>query len=248
MTRAPIPILMYHQVEARPAKGTPLRGLVVSPQSFTSQMAWIKRLGYQGLSMPNLMPYLLGEKTGKVVGITFDDGYVNNLDNALPVLQKYGFSATCYIVSNQPGGSNVWDHAKGITPKPLKTHAHKREWIAGGQDIGAHTCSHADLTKLSAEQALQEIAGCKQQLEDAVGRVVEHFCYPYGFYDASHEAMVEDAGYQTATTTQRGRAIAPAASAPTNGLLSLPRVPVMGSTWWLQFVRKITTGYEDGRS
>ena len=61
-----------------------MRGLIVSPQSFASQMAWLKRLGYQGLSMPHLVPYLRGEKTGKVVGISFDDGYANNLDYALP--------------------------------------------------------------------------------------------------------------------------------------------------------------------
>ena len=242
-----IPILMYHQVDTRPAKGTPMRGLIVSPQSFASQMAWLKRLGYQGLSMPHLVPYLRGEKTGKVVGISFDDGYANNLDYALPVLAINGFSATCYVVSNQPGGSNVWDHAKGIGPKPLMTHAHMRQWVAGGQDIGAHTCSHADLTTLQPQQALLEVESCKQQLEDAVGSAVTHFCYPYGHYDASHIAMVQGAGYETATTTQRGRANAAVVAANSNGLFTLPRVPVTGSTWWLQFIRKITTGYEDGR-
>ncbi len=247
MIHSRIPILMYHQVDARPAKGTPLRGLVVSPHNFSSQMAWLKRLGFQGLSLPQLMPYLLGEKTSKVVGISFDDGYVNNLDHALPILQKFGFSATCYIVSDQPGGSNVWDHGKGIAPQPLMTHFQMRQWVAGGQDIGAHTCSHADLTTLSARQAQQEIAGCKRQLEDALGSAVAHFCYPYGLYDASHVTMVQSAGYLTATTTQRGRAHVAAAATNQAGLFTLPRVPVMGSTWWLQFVRKITTGYEDGR-
>ena len=85
------------------------------------------------------------------------------------------------------------------------------------------------------------------QLEDAVGSAVTHFCYPYGHYDASHIAMVQGAGYETATTTQRGRANAAVVAANSNGLFTLPRVPVTGSTWWLQFIRKITTGYEDGR-
>ena len=245
MPSAHIPILMYHQVEQRPQKGSPMRGLVVSPSRFASQMAWLKRLGYQGLSMPKLLPYLRGEKMGKVVGITFDDGYVNNLDYALPVLQQHDFSSTCYAVSNQNGGSNVWDHAKGIAPQALMTHAHMRQWSAAGQDIGAHTCSHADLLTLKAKEALHEITACKQQLEDALGSAVAHFCYPYGHFDASHVAMVNEAGYLTATTTQRGLARPSVADMQT--LLTLPRVSVTGSTWWLQFVRKITTQYEDGR-
>ncbi|MEN9670911.1 MAG: hypothetical protein RL018_1188, partial [Pseudomonadota bacterium] len=89
-----IPILVYHQIAEAPKKGAPFRGLYVSPAAFARQMGWLKFLGYQGLSMTDLQPYLKGEKTGKVVGITFDDGYLNNLTLALPVLQKHGFSST----------------------------------------------------------------------------------------------------------------------------------------------------------
>ncbi|NCX06152.1 MAG: polysaccharide deacetylase family protein, partial [Actinobacteria bacterium] len=74
---SPIPILMYHQIEVAPAKGAPLRGLVVAPTSFARQMHLLKLLGYQGLSMTDLLPYLRGERVGKVVGITFDDGFLN---------------------------------------------------------------------------------------------------------------------------------------------------------------------------
>ena len=75
----PIPILVYHQIAEAPKKGAPFRGLYVSPTAFARQMALLKLLGYQGLSMTDLQPYLRGEKSGKVVGITFDDGYLNNL-------------------------------------------------------------------------------------------------------------------------------------------------------------------------
>ena len=70
----PIPILMYHQIDEPPARGTPLRGLVVSPRSFAWQMNMLRILGFRGLSMRDLEPYLLGQKQGRVVGITFDDG------------------------------------------------------------------------------------------------------------------------------------------------------------------------------
>jgi peptidoglycan/xylan/chitin deacetylase (PgdA/CDA1 family) len=241
MASKPIPILMYHQIDARPARGVPLRGLVVTPAAFATQMGLLKALGYQGLSMSALMPYLRGEMQGKVFGITLDDGYLNNLEHALPVLRRYGFSSTCYMVSGQLGGSNIWDHGKGITPQPLMQAAHAREWIAGGQEVGAHTRSHANLLQLDADHAFKEIMGCKQDLEDAVGDAVSQFCYPYGYYNPNHVEQVRRAGYLAATTTARGRAT------PGHSLLELPRVPVMGSVWLPQFWRKFATAYEDRR-
>ena len=83
------PILMYHQIDASPPKGTPLRGLTVTPERFGRQMGLLRWMGYRGVSINELEPYLRGEKTGKVVGITFDDGYRNNLEHALPVLQRF---------------------------------------------------------------------------------------------------------------------------------------------------------------
>ncbi len=86
-----IPILMYHSIESMP-RTTIMRSLHVSPRRFKFQMWMLKFLGYQGLSLKNLKPYLDGDKQGKVVGITFDDGYQNNLINAAPILLKYNFS------------------------------------------------------------------------------------------------------------------------------------------------------------
>ena len=103
MSQQTIPILMYHQIDAEPPKGSPMRGLVVSPTTFSRQMFALNLLGYQGKSMGDLLPYINGEKHGKVFGITFDDGYENNLRCALPILKRYGFSSTCYIVANQVG-------------------------------------------------------------------------------------------------------------------------------------------------
>ena len=71
----PIPILTYHQIDKAPPKGTPMRSLYVSKNSFERQMMTLKVLGYKGLSMSELQPYLLGQKQGRVIGITFDDGY-----------------------------------------------------------------------------------------------------------------------------------------------------------------------------
>ena len=235
-----IPILMYHQIDVPPPSGTPLRGLVVSPGAFGRQMGLLSLLGYQGLSMRELEPYLKGNKHGRVVGITFDDGYQNNLLNALPVLKENGFSATSYAVSGMIGGTNSWDHGL-VAEKPLMTHTDWRTWLASGMEVGSHTRAHADLNQLSAEQARDQIAGSKRELESTLACEVRHFCYPYGRFGAEHSRLVQEAGYVTATTTRRGRVHAG------DDLMTLRRVLVAQATHLLHFILKITTAYEDRR-
>jgi peptidoglycan/xylan/chitin deacetylase (PgdA/CDA1 family) len=238
-TMSPITVLTYHQIGEAPPKGSFMRSLHVSPKSFAQQMAWLKRLGYQGLSMQALMPYLRGERVGRVVGITFDDGYRNNLELALPVLQAHGFTATCYVVSGRMGQTNVWDDEHGVIPAPLMSANEVRAWADQGMEVGSHTCTHADLSRSSPDLALAEIRDSRQALEDLLGRAVTQFCYPYGHYQALHANMVREAGYEAATTTQRGRCHGPL------DLWQLPRVPVVRSTSWPQFLLKLLTSYED---
>ncbi len=241
MTRAPIPILTYHQVDAPPPRGVPYRSLVVSAAAFARQMGVLKVLGYRGLSMSALEPYLRGEQTGKVVGITLDDGYVNNLEQALPALRRHGFSSTCYVVSGQLGGTNSWDHAKGIPSRPLMTAAQLRSWLAGGQEVGAHTRHHVDLLQCDESTAQDEITGSKNELEALLDTPVRHFCYPYGHHRPEHAAMVRAAGYISATTTRRSRAMVG------DDLLELPRIPVLRSTVVPLLWLKVATGYEERR-
>lgn len=204
-------------------------------------MAFLALMGYRGLSMTDLQPYLRGERNGRVVGITLDDGYLNNLVHAAPVLQQYGFSSTCYVVSQLLGKTNVWDQESGIPESALMDAAQLREWVAGGQEVGAHTRHHVHLRQLVSNKAREEIALCKSDLEDSLGTAVEHFCYPYGEYDPVHSTMVEEAGYLTATTTQRSRCIA------ADSYTALPRVPVARRTTRLSLWLKLVTDYEDRR-
>jgi peptidoglycan/xylan/chitin deacetylase (PgdA/CDA1 family) len=238
----PIPILTYHQIDQAPAKGAPFRSLVVSPMSFARQMALLSVLGYRALSMSNLMPYLAGARTGKVVGLTFDDGFLNNLTNALPVLRRHGFTATCYAVSQYLGQTNVWDQAIGVAQTSLMDAAQLRQWVEAGNEVGAHTRHHARLLELSDSQSRQEIELSRAELESASGAAVTHFCYPYGEYLAEHAAMTENAGFATATTTRRGRC------ARGEDILQLPRVPVLRSTSLLTLWLKLATTYEDRRA
>ena len=237
----PVPILVYHQIAEAPAKGHPFRSLYVAPDAFARQMSFLKLFGYKGLSMGDLLPYLMGEKTGKVVGITFDDGYQNNIANALPVLKKQGFSSTCYAVSGLLGQTNAWDKHLGILQAPLMTEAHVRQWVGGGQEIGSHTHRHLDLMGADDAACRADIALGKTSLEAVVGRPVDHFCFPYGRYELRHALMASEAGFKTATTTQRSRCHAQ------TDLLQLPRVPVLRSTSLLVLWLKIATAYEDRR-
>lgn len=241
----PIPILMYHQIDHAPMKGTPMRGLVVSPGTFQRHMAAMKALGYSGLSMSDLEPYLRGEKRGKVFGITFDDGYANNLMHAAPVLRQMQFTSTCYVVGGLIGETNVWDQAKGIEQKPLMTVAQMQEWVEQGQEIGSHTLTHCNLTQVDAQRLVCEIENSKRLLDVRVKQVrgTRHFCYPYGALNDECVRVVESTGYATATTTQRGRV----QEADCKKMLLLPRVLVSRSTSWMQLLVKCITAYEDRR-
>lgn len=210
---------MYHSIESMP-KSTVMRSLHVSPNKFKFQMWMLHILGYKGLSIRKLKPYLYGEKKGKVVGITFDDGYQNNLTNAAPVLSKYNFSATCYIVSERIGCFNTWDLNKKITQRPLMTKNEINQWLELGMDIGGHTKTHKDLTKISIKEAQKEIRDCKNSLEETFNISITDFCYPFGCFDDMVSAMVKDSGFLSATTMTRGRA-----SSKSN-MFRLPRIPV----------------------
>lgn len=238
MTR-PIPILMYHQIDAPPPSGTPMRGLVVSPSAFALQMRLLRLLGYRGVSMRDLEPWLAGERADRVVGITFDDGFRNNFEHALPVLSANGFTATCYAISSAFGGRNDWDEAMGVPQKPLMDSDDFHAWLAAGMDVGAHTRHHVDLRRLDSASARDEISGAKSELETALGVEVRHFCYPYGSFDATHKSIVEETGYRSATTVQRGRVRAE------DDRFALPRVLVAQATHPWHFLAKLLTSYED---
>lgn len=236
-----IPILMYHQIDEPPPRGTALRGLIVAPSSFAWQMRMLRLLGYRGLSMRDLEPYLRGDKQGKVVGITFDDGYRNNLVHALPALQANSFTATCYGVSSMVGGTNAWDAGK-VAQKPLMTQQDWLAWHAAGMDVGSHTQTHANLKELPDEEARRQIVQSKTELEQLLGAEVRHFCYPYGWFQAQHEEMARAAGYVTATSTRRGRVEAG------DNPYALNRIMVARATHPLQFFMKVATAYEDKRA
>jgi len=205
-------------------------------------MAWLKALGYRGLSMRDLAPYLSGERRGRVFGLTFDDGFRNVHVNALPVLQRLGFTATNYVVAGHLGGTNHWDAGKGVASAPLMSAEEVRQWAAAGHEVGSHTLDHVDLPAVDAAHAHAQIDDARDVLQDLIQAPVQAFCYPYGHYLSEHVQMVQQAGYGSATTTNRGRVHAGADP------WQLPRVPVLRATHFVSLMQKLLTPYEDARS
>jgi peptidoglycan/xylan/chitin deacetylase (PgdA/CDA1 family) len=235
------PILMYHSIQKMP-KGSVMRSLNVPPKRFKLQMYLLKLLGYRGVSIGELHHHLLSGKPEKLVGISFDDGYKNNLTNALPILKKFGFSATIYLVSDNIGGSNNWDNDKGISQHQLLNDVEINQWVSSGMEIGSHTQTHVDLTKCNSKNSFKEITKSKADLESRFDTTINHFCYPYGQFNDEIIAIIEKAGYLTATTTSRGR------STGMSNLFLLPRVQITHHTLPYLFILKILTKYEDRRS
>jgi peptidoglycan/xylan/chitin deacetylase (PgdA/CDA1 family) len=232
----PVPILVYHQIAVPPSRRIPFRSMAVHPHAFERQMRVLKRLGFQGLSLREAMPYIRGRKSGKIVAITFDDSYANVHENALPVLMDCGFTATNFVVANQIGGRNEWDIPLGVPESACMSVAQLRDWTALGNEIGSHTLDHARLPELSPADAWRQIFQSRLDLEKIVDDEVSAFCFPYGDERPVHRHLATEAGYSAATTTLRRRATA------ANDLFGLPRLTIRRNDSWLHVLKKCLVG------
>jgi len=205
-------ILMYHGV-ADEAEDP--NHLCVAPGRFAEQMTWLKRRGLRGVGIATLVDAMRAGRARGLVGITFDDGYVNVLEAAVPELQRHGFSATMYIISDRLGGSNEWDEG----PRwPLMSASQVGEVAAAGMEIGSHGATHVRLAGLDAGQLAAEVGDSRTSLGELTGAPVRGFAYPYGSMDAAARFAVRDAGYDYACAVQTPMSEL--------GLMALPRVYV----------------------
>jgi peptidoglycan/xylan/chitin deacetylase (PgdA/CDA1 family) len=136
--------------------------------------------------------------------VTFDDGYENFATQAMPILRRVGFTATVFLVGNQIGGTNEWDHRGGDVVEPLLSAQQIRECRDEGIEFGSHTLDHADLVAVSSAESRRQVFESKSRLEEIVGKPVYTFCYPYGRKTAETITMVRDAGYRLACSVRGG--------------------------------------------
>src|SRR5215472_2365357 len=190
-----VPILMYHYIRVNPDPRDWLGfNLSVTPADFAQQMDWLAEHAYHPVDFDDLRGYLLGNQSlpARPVILTFDDGYRDMYTTAFPILRAYQFKAVSYVVSG------FLNSPRYITVEMLL------EMDAGGIQIGAHTVSHADLTRVSAGSLHHEVFDSKAELESLVGHPVVDFCYPSGKFSDTVVREVRSAGFESATTTEPG--------------------------------------------
>jgi putative peptidoglycan lipid II flippase len=188
-------VLMYHSVNT----GEDPYRITVSPDRFEEQMDWLKRRGLRGTSVGELLGAADHGSVGRLVGISFDDGYADVARNAFPILARHGFTATAFLVAGKLGGSNDWDELGPA--RALMTADQVRTAARMGFEIGSHSLSHVRLSDANADVVRREVVQSRERLEAVLGAPVRGFCYPYGDVPDALE-IVRDAGYDYAVATR----------------------------------------------
>ncbi|NMF96728.1 polysaccharide deacetylase family protein [Aromatoleum toluolicum] len=195
-------MLAYHSVQS--GKESPMWPWAVSLHRFVEQVDFLVAQGYRVITMADLAmgKFDHGERT---VAITFDDGYVDNLQ-AYQALLERGLRATWLVVTGAFGATPNWP-GDGRPAGRLLSVAELRDMHAAGMEIGSHTVHHARLPALDDNALALELQDSRAALEDALGLAVTSFAYPYGAWDMRCAGAVRAAGYLAACTTRTGWAL-----------------------------------------
>ncbi len=181
-------VLLYHHVG--PPRTTTHPELTISPAAFERHIRWLARRGYSGITAADWLRWRADATPlpPKAVLISFDDGYADLAEYALPVLRRYGFGAVVYIITGRIGGEVAWEEPRSTQSYKLMSAEEIRKWARAGIEFGAHSRTHPDLTSLGHAQLHEEIAVGKEDLERITGRPVTSFAYPFGYLN---ETVVE---------------------------------------------------------
>ena len=196
-------ILAYHSVNDQREDC-----LAVRVADFERQLAWLARRGYRSLTLAEFRRQEI-QKGERVVILTFDDGYADNYTYAFPLLKRYGFVATIFLVSDYVDTDHVYWWDEPLLKTASQRHLyHPLSWrqveemATYGIEFGSHTCTHPKrLTGLSPEESWHEIMDSRIALQTKLGTEVNSFCYPLGDLNSNMIQMVEQAGYDCAVVT-----------------------------------------------
>ncbi|MFP6616912.1 MAG: polysaccharide deacetylase family protein [Candidatus Hydrogenedentota bacterium] len=224
--RSKVRILTYHSVGDRDHE------MNVSRLDFVEQMQWLSE---------NATVISVGDAAqGKPgIAITFDDGYVDNLTNAAPILKEFGFPAIVYMVAGKAGGT--LDQESDLECGQLMTWDEVRALESNGVSIGGHTLTHARLSTLTDDEQAREVQECTRILETELGHPVESFAYPYGSardYNSESVSCVQNTGHQCAVSNRYG-SVQPASS-----IWELPRIWIDGTDTIDTFALKASGGLD----
>ena len=182
-----IPVLTFHAIDDLPSV------ISISPHVFRRGIAKLHRHGYQTLELVEAANIIRRGDffTQRSFVITFDDGYQSVYENAFPVLQRHGMSATVFLTVADKPGANSSDRLPPLENRTMLSWDEIHEMQRCGISFGAHTLTHQDLTRLAAHQMETEIYRSKAIIEDALGTAVSYFAYPYGQFDHRTRAFVQ---------------------------------------------------------
>jgi peptidoglycan/xylan/chitin deacetylase (PgdA/CDA1 family) len=209
-----VPILLYHHIETLSEDaGSDWYNTTVTPEAFEEQMAYLAYHGYHTVKIMDLLAAFEGRKAlpKNPVVITFDDGWIDCYDTAFPVLQKYGMTASFFIIAGSIGSIPA-DH--------VMSWWEIEEMSQAGMEIGSHTMTHPYLTTLEPDMLASELQDSKALLEQHVAGPVEVLAYPFGLYDENVMVQTEAAGYRAALTIEDGL------FDTSDNLLEMPRLTV----------------------
>lgn len=201
-------VLMYHKVNDRP--GNPMS---VPPALFADQLAQLGELGYGVVTLEAVLDHFHGRQQlpPRAVLLTFDDGYRDNLEHALPALEAHGYGAVVFVPTGFVGETRPLPHDEGPAARGIQNPAldwgELRELERVGMRIESHGISHRPLSGLAPAEAEHEIVESKRRLEEQLGRAVEAFAFVKGsaaHFGEVHVEMLRSAGYRLGFTTRSG--------------------------------------------
>lgn len=186
-------ILTYHNIA-----NSMIDPWETSPSFFESEMEWLVEQGYRGTSLKEFCKDVEQEKA---VVLTFDDGYQDFFDVAMPILDRLNFKATIFIVSSLVGYISCW-RTKDLRP-PLLNWNEIQSISDAGYEIGSHGAYHPNFFHLSKENLEQEIMGSKETIEEKLGIPIIPFSYPWDRCNEQILNLVKEAGYKYACIHNR---------------------------------------------
>ncbi len=231
-SRAGLRILFYHRVADDPDP------LAISPRRFVEQMDLLRAEGYRVVDVVEAVRLLAsGDGLERVVALSFDDGYRDVAEHALPVLEQRGFRATVFVATGVIDGTARYSWY--ASQPPVLSWSDIVALDAGSVlSFEAHTITHPNLTALDRGAAEREIAGSKRALEARLGRAVPGFCYPAGLFGERERELVARAGFSAATTCE------PGANTPRSDPLALRRIAIDGGDRLADFRAKLEGGHD----
>ncbi|WP_430781932.1 polysaccharide deacetylase family protein [Actinoplanes sp. G11-F43] len=200
MTWSTLPALMYHSVSS---VGGPLRDLAVPPERLAEQLAALSAAGYQLVGLTEALDRLERGDTGRMVAVTFDDGYRDFLTRGVPELRKAGAGATLYASVGHLGGHAGWLGRWERDFGPMLTWDELAEVAAAGVEIGNHSLIHHPLDVLTPAQLREEVVSSHDQLEQRLQIRVRSFAYPHGYNSDLVRRVVQRSGHDNATEVGR---------------------------------------------